>query len=391
MSAGSIRIGSPLGIPVRLHYTWWLIFFPVLFTLAQSIYPEYYRDKDLPRVTLWTMAGLATVLLFVSLLLHEFGHAAAARRFGIPVHSVELFVLGGAAKMIGFTRRPRDEFVLAAAGPVVSLVFALLAVVLFVLLRFGFGLDSPMVDVLVHVALFNLATVAFNLIPAYPLDGGRVLQGILWHITGSRSRAAMAPAAIGAILGGGLIGYGLWQVRLSLESVDPVASRQYLMAGLWPAVIGAFIGWSSLKSYRSVCHTERVAGMTVGQALDGRVRPVTATMDLASARQAAFATGGPAVVPVLGGDGRAEALLVEEAAIAASGETTVAQVAERIPSAARVPAASDLFNAALAMARSGDPWLVVEDAEGRYVGMLTGQSLRTALRPPAEKRVQGAP
>lgn len=381
MSVGSIRIGSPLGIPVRLHYTWWLIFFPVLLTLAQSIYPEYYRD--LSPASLWTMAGLATVLLFVSLLLHEFGHAAAARKFGIPVHSVELFVLGGAAKMIGFTRRPRDEFVLAAAGPLVSLAFALISVVLFVLLRYGFGLASPLVDVLVHVAAFNLATVAFNLIPAYPLDGGRVLQGILWHVTGSRSRAALAPAAIGALVAGGLIGYGLWQARLSLQSVDSYQSRQYLMAGVWPAVIGVFIGWSSLRSYRGVCQTERIAAMSVAEALDDRVRPIAATMALAAARQEAF-TAGAAVVPVLDGDGRAEALLVREAM--AIDAATVAEVAEQILPAARVPATADLFNAALTMARSGDPWLVIEDPDGRYLGMLTGESLRAALRPAPPRR-----
>ena len=117
MAAGSLRICSPLGIPIRIHYSWWLILFPVLFTLGRTIYPWLY--PHLSEGSLWTMAGLATLLLFISLLLHEFGHAVAARQFDIPVHSVELFLLGGAARMMGFTRRPRDEFLLAASGPMV--------------------------------------------------------------------------------------------------------------------------------------------------------------------------------------------------------------------------------------------------------------------------------
>ena len=136
MSVGSIRIGSPLGIPVRLHYTWWVIFLPVLFMLAQTLYPRMYPLAE--PSTLWTMAAIATVLFFVSLLLHEFGHALAARRFGIPVHSVELFALGGAAKMIGFTRRPRDEFIMASAGPAISLAFAALTAGAYAVLRFAF-------------------------------------------------------------------------------------------------------------------------------------------------------------------------------------------------------------------------------------------------------------
>jgi Zn-dependent protease len=380
MSVGSIRIGSPLGIPVRLHYTWWVIFLPVLFTLAQTFYPRMY-PLETPS-TLWTMAAVATVLFFVSLLLHEFGHAIAARRFGIPVHSVELFALGGAAKMIGFTRRPRDEFIMASAGPAVSLAFAALTAGAYAALRYAFDVEPPLPDVLWHVAVLNLATVAFNLLPAYPLDGGRVLQGILWHMMGSRSRAALWPAAIGALVAGGLVGYGLWDVHLALGSLDSSELRRYLTSGLWwPIAIGAFIAWASLRSYRGVCLTERISAMCVAEALDDRVQPVKATLDLAAVRQLVFVADRPAVAPVLGADGRAEALLVEESIGEAPDEATVAQVAERIPAGSRVVAAADLFNAALTMARGGDPWLVVEDAEGRYVGMLTGDSLRAAMRP----------
>lgn len=380
MSVGSIRIGSPLGIPVRLHYTWWVIFLPVLFMLAQTLYPRMYPLAE--PSTLWTMAAIATVLFFVSLLLHEFGHALAARRFGIPVHSVELFALGGAAKMIGFTRRPRDEFIMASAGPAISLAFAALTAGAYAMLRFAFHAEPPMPDVLWHVAALNLATVAFNLLPAYPLDGGRVLQGLLWHMMGSRSRAALWPAAIGGLLAGALVGYGLWDVHNVLASTDSYELRRYLASGLWwPIAIGSFIGWASLRSYRGVCLTERIATMRAAEALDHRVLSVEATLDLASVRQSVFVGDRPAVAPVLGAEGRAEALLIEESIAGALDEATVAQVAERIPSGGRVAATADLFEAALAMARGGDPWLVVEDAEGRYVGMLTGDSIRAAMRP----------
>lgn len=378
MAIGSIRIFSPLGIPIRLHYSWWLIFFPVLFTLAYTIYPQFY--PTLPRGEIWTMAGLTTGLLFVSLLLHEFGHAVAARRFGIPVHSVELFVFGGVARMVGFTRRPRDEFILAGSGPAVSLVFALAVGALYLVLNRLLGIRSPLVDVALHAGAFNLATVAFNLIPAYPLDGGRVLQGLIWHFNRRRAAAAMVPAIIGAVLALALVGFGAFQISRALQPDGAFDQQQQFISGVWPILIGVFIAWAARRSYRGVCVLDRISDMMASEALDGRVQPVTAGMDLSAARGVAFPEPGIVAAPILDPDGRATAVLLGDEMDEAPAGTLAGELATDIPCGLRVVEAMDLFDAMIIMARAQKAWLVVEDAEGRYVGMLTQASLRWAFR-----------
>lgn len=377
MRAGSLKIGSPLGIPIHLHYTFWLIFFPVLLTLAQSIYPQYYPEAS--ERDLWLMASLATVLLLVSLLTHELGHALAARRFGIPVHSVELFMLGGAARMLGFTRRPRDEFLLAASGPMVSLLTAGGLAAVFAALHYLAHIRSPLVDVVLHAAAFNVATVAFNLIPAHPLDGGRVLQGLLWRWTGRRDRAAIVPAAIGILLAVALAVFGIWRIREGLAIEETAQARQVIISGIWPIVIGAFVLHAARKNVRHARMLDRVSGLSAGQALDPRVQPVSPTAALSAVRQTAFADTRVAAAPVVDLEGRAQAMLVESQVHRDPGETPVTDVAEQILGAGRVPESADLFDAMMVMARAGDPWLVVEDADGRYVGLMTADSLRQAI------------
>jgi Zn-dependent protease len=377
MKAGLLKIGSPFGIPIHLHYTFWLIFFPVLFTLAQSIYPQYYADVS--GRERWLMAALATALLLVSLVTHELGHALAARRFGIPVHSVELFMLGGAARMLGFTRRPRDEFLLAASGPLVSLLTAVALAAVFAVLRYLANVRSPLVDVVLHAAAFNVATVAFNLIPAHPLDGGRVLQGLLWRWTGRRDRAAIVPAAIGILLATALTLFGIWQISKGLAIEETARARQVIISGIWPIVIGAFVLHAARKNVRHARMLDRVSGLSAGQALDPRVQPVSPTVALSSVRQTAFADTRVAAAPVINGEGRALAILVESQVRNDPGETPVADVAEQIPRTGRVLASVDLFDAMMVMARAGDPWLVVDDADGRYVGLLTADSLHQAI------------
>jgi len=375
---GSLKICTLWGIPIRLHFSWWLIFFLLLFSLARMVYPSFY--PNLSPAECWTMSAVATTMFVVSLLAHEIGHAVAARRFGIPVHSVELFVFGGVARMMGFTRRPRDEFFLAAAGPLVSMGFAVLSAGVYLLLKYPLAVASPVVDVALHVALFNAATVAFNLIPAYPLDGGRVLQGVLWHFSRKRALAAAVPAAIGYALAAALVGLGAGRIALGMLANGSPDLRRLLTGNIWFVLIGVFVAVAARKSFRGVRVMERVAAMNVAQALDGRIQELSPTMTLAAARGLAFPTSDLVAAPVLDEAGRVAAVLHADAAADAPREATVRDVAEPVPDALRAVETTDLFEAVLRMARRQNVWLIVEDADGRYVGMVTQASLRWAFR-----------
>jgi len=384
MVSGSLKLCSPFGIPVRLHYSWWLIVIPMLFTLVHWFYPHFY--PQLSQGELWTMAALTTVLVFLSLLAHELGHAVAAQRFGIAVHSVELFVFGGVSRMMGFTRRPRDEFILAGSGPLVSLVFGLLAAGAYLLLRYPLGVTSPLIDVGLAVAGANAAMLIFNLIPAYPLDGGRLLQGVLWHMTRRRTLAAAIPAGLGWLLAAVSTFWGAREITRSLGPEAAESGWQFI-AGLWWILIGTFIALAAYKSFKGVRVLERISGLSAAQALDARIQPVAPQESLLSARRAAFPEPDIPAAPILDDQTRAVSVLLNNNSAEPPDDGALAgQAAEPIPARLRLLQTTDLFETLMTMARTQSEWLLVEEASGRYVGLVTQASLRAAFRGDSSKK-----
>ena len=171
--AGSIRIGRIFGITVQVHHTWFIALWAVAFSLARGVFPE--RLPGLPGSTYWTMGIVGAVFLFGSVLVHEFGHALVARRFRIPTRSITLFLFGGVAQIAREPERPAHEFWVAIAGPVTSLGVGALFWALA-----PRGADVPATALMGYLAWANLLLAIFNLIPAFPLDGGRVLRAVLW-------------------------------------------------------------------------------------------------------------------------------------------------------------------------------------------------------------------
>lgn len=388
MAGHALTIFAPFGIPVRVRLTWWPIFFLVLLTLARSLYPHWY--PDLGRGDIWLMAAVATVLAFGSLLAHEFGHALAARRFGIPVHGVELFLLGGLSRVMGFTTRPRHEFLLAAMGPIVSLALACIFALVFFGLRNAAGIDAPLIDVLGHAAVFNAATAVFNLLPAYPLDGGRVLQGVLWHFTRRRTLSAGVAAAAGAMLG--LLSLAAGVVRLVPQIEAPrgagavpslLLGREHdLVGGIWLVLLGTFVLWAARHSYVRVRMVDRLSRLTVGEALAPAVRPIPATMSAEAAWQLAFESPEAPVAPVVGDELRVVGALGWEDGRRLPEEATVGDLAEPTPRETLARSTTTLARALGMMVAEGRNWVIVADADGRYEGTVTQASLQAA----AERR-----
>jgi Zn-dependent protease len=252
------------GIRIGASPSWFVVLFLVIYFLS-----GYFRDTlGGTQTEGFTVAVCSAILFFGSLILHELGHALVARRNGIEIDGIDLWLLGGLARFKQDSRSPGQEFAIAAAGPAVSLLLALVFAGLSVavagtgdaidvaLLRNGIDI-SPSLALLVFLAEMNVWLFLFNLIPAFPLDGGRIARAAVWKITGDRNRATRVSAAFGQFAGYALIAFGLWR------AVDGEG-----IGGLWWALIGWFIASAARNAAASTAFTERLDGITVADVMD---------------------------------------------------------------------------------------------------------------------------
>jgi Zn-dependent protease len=223
MGRHNIPIGRILGIPIGLDYSWFVIFALLTWMLAGSYYPEEF--KGWPPLLYWFTGAVTAIMLFVSVLLHELGHSVVALRYGVPVRSITLFLFGGVAQVEAEPPSAIAEFFIAIAGPLVSLA---LAVVFYTVQPLAAGME-PLLGLAKYLAYMNMALVLFNVIPGYPLDGGRVFRAIVWAITGNMRRATIIAANVGRFFAFLLIFAGIWQVFRGN------------LGGLWLAFIGWFL------------------------------------------------------------------------------------------------------------------------------------------------------
>lgn len=367
---GSFKIGSLLGFPIRIAWSWLLIFVVVLISFGEKLFPKECPGAD--SVKIWSLAAVTTVIYFLSLLAHELGHAVAARSRGIHVRSVELFLFGGVARMVGYSRRPDDEFVISAAGPLVT--FALTVIFGFLALYFMmiFPPGSAPFCVAKYSCLFNMVLLFFNLVPGYPLDGGRLAQAILWQLTGRRGLSAGIVTGIGYCLAAALAAFGIYEL---------VARPEYWswQSGLLGISLAVYLAGTARGNYRAARMIERVALMVASQALDVEVRTLPATLPIAQIRETAFADEDVPVAIVLDDLGRAVAAITNDGSVWPPTSATVSDIALPLSEYHRVPQAAPLLDVLFHLASTPNAWLVVENEAGLYLGTLTQASLREAF------------
>ena len=233
---GGIRLGSVMGIEVRVHSSWVIIAGLVLWTLVSGALPADFGE--LSAATRFAMAVVITLLFFVSLLAHELAHSVVAVARGIPVRRITFFLFGGMAETTRDSRTPGEEFLIAIAGPICSFLLAGLA---FWAWYAGAGgaLPVAVTGAAAYVAILNLALGAFNLLPGFPMDGGRVLRAALWKGTGDVTRATRWASRVGEWMAYALMLWGAWD-----------ALTGNLMGGLWLVLIAVFIRNAARSSYR---------------------------------------------------------------------------------------------------------------------------------------------
>ena len=269
MLRGGIPIGKAFGISLRLHYSWFFIFALVTWALADSYFPIVYPPWSLSaRIA----AGLITsVLFFGSVLAHELMHSIVSQRQGIPVQSITLFLFGGVSQITSEPKQPKDEFRMAIVGPLSSLLLG----GIFFGIYFGWRhIDTFAVQFITAIAYWlgyiNLVLGIFNLIPGFPLDGGRVLRSLIWWRSGNLKSATRIASNAGRAVGFILIFVGIWFIFTG-----------NWVNGIWLALIGWFLESVAVGNYQQLLLQEMLKGHVASEVMsrDCVIIPPDTTID----------------------------------------------------------------------------------------------------------------
>ena len=263
-----IRLGRIFGVEIGLHYSWFIIALLITFSLADQFRLNNPRWSDSLR---WGLALVTAVLFFVSIVAHELSHALVAKARGLPVRAITLFALGGVAQIEKEAADAKTEFWMGIVGPITSFVIGLLC--LGITLALGWTPPNfpqqPLPAILMWLGVINIGLAVFNMIPGFPLDGGRVLRGLLWWITGNPRRATTIAARVGQVIAFGMIIYGVMQFFAGAG-----------INGLWIAFIGWFLLSASRESYAQMVVTEGLRGLRVADVMTSEYTSIDAYLNL---------------------------------------------------------------------------------------------------------------
>ncbi|NJL17790.1 MAG: CBS domain-containing protein [Nitrospira sp.] len=374
----SWKIGRALGIPIHVHASWFLIFSLVTWVLSTGYLPE--GLPGLSPLRYWGMGGITAVLMFLSVLLHELGHSYVALYYRIPIEKITLFIFGGVAHMRTEAPTPKAEFFIALAGPVVSFAIGVICVALVLLAEAiqQHGLQS-WIMLGTALAIINLQLGLFNLIPGFPLDGGRVLRAGLWAWGNDFHRATKQAAAGGMVFGImlGFLGlersYNAWSGEVGISTV---------WNGGWITLIGMFLFAAALASRRQAVLRQSLATIPIRDMMVTTVVSIPAQCTLHEAVNQYFQAYGYGGFPVLD-DHRLVGLVtvfdVQAVPPALWAWRQVEQVMRPVSESLVITPEVPLIRAMERMARGGWDRLVVTQ-DGEVVGLVTQSAIVHCLQ-----------
>ncbi|MEX2496216.1 MAG: site-2 protease family protein [Woeseia sp.] len=254
------------GFEVKLNLSWLLLGLLITWTLAEGFFPRRYPDLEVD--TRWWMGIAGAVGILFSIVFHELSHSLVARLYGLKIGGISLFMFGGVAEMRHEPKEPKVELLMAGAGPLSSVVLAALLWLLHAL-SVSVGAPVPVVGILYYLAFINVALAIFNLIPAYPLDGGRMLRAGLWAWRRDIRWATRIASNIGS-------GFGVILMILGLLSLINGA----FIGGMWWILIGAFVRAAAKGSYRQLLLKQMLEGKTVRDIMDSNPPAVERSLSL---------------------------------------------------------------------------------------------------------------
>jgi len=373
------KIGRALGIPIYVHASWFVVFFLVSSSLATGYLPEMLPGLSVPRY--WGMGGIAALLLFLSVLLHELGHSYVALRYKIPIKQITLFIFGGMAHMGKEPPSPWAEFLIAMAGPLVSFILGA------VCLSGAMAVDAlPMRSTLQGLVVLgsllgmvNVQLGLFNLIPGFPLDGGRVLRAGLWALNKdfhrATSQASLAGIGFGVVLGliGAALMVGTWSGALG-QSIQT--------NGGWLLFIGIFLFSAALSSRRQAARRTSLTSVTVRQVMAHRVVTLRPDMTVQEAVDQFFVTHGFGGFPVCEGGqllGVVTVGHVQALPIALWPWRRIREIMQPASQAGCIPPDWSVIQAMERMVQNGLDRLVVMEHE-QIVGLITRSAIANVLQ-----------
>jgi Zn-dependent protease len=383
MGSRSLPLIRLFGIRVGVNYSWFIVLFVVIFVLWDSLS----ETLDAGATTVYVVAVVAAASFFASIVLHELGHALAARREGIEVQGIDLFLFGGVMKMSRETDTPGAEFRVAVAGPLVTLAIMLLAAGAAVLLaggdsfwdaaRLSAAADASPVEVVVSLLVsMNLVLLIFNLVPAFPLDGGRIARAAAWKLTGSRHRATRFAARIGIAFG--------WSLVVLAVVMVAVLGSDATFDAIWFAALGWLLASAARGTLAQTALTEQLAGITVADVMDREPVTIPAGESASRAYDDYFLRyQGWEWFAVVEPDGRyagiAHRRAIEHAVLQEGGAMPVRDVATGgADGEVSADAPLEALLASEPLRRLGA--LMAVDAEGRLRGVVTTEQVTRALR-----------
>lgn len=318
MNMSSIRVGRLAGIPIGIQPLWLLIVVLITSTLGAVYYPEEVPGIAAPSA--YGLGLLSALLLFASILLHELGHAVIARRHGVEIEEIDLWLLGGVARMSGYPEQAKDELRFALAGPGVTL----LIVAAFGAIALALPASAPAAveAVVVYQVFVNATILVFNLLPAFPLDGGRAMRALIWSRTGDLARATRTAAAIGRGLGFGMVGLGVF------------AALGGAFGGLWLALIGLFVSAAAKAEENGLLVRTALGGREAGNLMAFPAVTVPAKISVAEAVTDYFVAHRFSAFPVCDGAqlvGLIDTAAVERVPASRRDGTTVEEIALHDP------------------------------------------------------------
>lgn len=362
-----IRLFKLLGFDVGVDFSWVLLALLITWSLAVGYFPA--QVPDLTPATYWWMGVVGAIGLFFSIIFHEFSHSLVARGHGMSISGITLFLFGGVAQMSGEPTSARSEFLMAVAGPIAS--FFLGGV--FYLIHWGAtgGLAPVEVDaVVVYLAWINLILGAFNLIPAFPLDGGRMLRAALWGWKGDIRWASRIASSAGS-------GFGLALILLGLVSV----LTGNFVGGMWWFLIGLFIRAAAGSSYQQTVVRRTLQGVTIARVMNDRPVTVSANATLADLIENDFHRYYYKMFPVLDDDRLVGCVTLKGTRTIRPEEwatTPVRDVMERAGSGNTLPPDTPVEAVLETMQKSGTSRYMVADG-GRLLGIVTLKDLMRFL------------
>jgi Zn-dependent protease/CBS domain-containing protein len=376
----SIQLGRIFGIRIGVDVSWFIVLFLIIWSLSEQF------EEVAPGSNAFVLATVSALLFFVSILLHELGHAFVAVRNGIPIEGIDLWLFGGVAKLGRDSESPGEEFRVAVAGPIVTLVIAIACLGLGAAIsspeevldssRFEDSTSGATLAVLGYLASINLIVLVFNLIPGFPLDGGRIARAIAWKVTGDRNRATRFAGVLGRFVGWALIGFGIFMF----------VAWDNVLGGLWLAFIGFFLAQAAGSAVAQANFSDRIGGIRVSDVMDAEPVAIPESLGLDRTELEFFLRYGWPWFPVVDPSGRLVGVVSREAVESVPerlrGSRPVGSVMARVDGDSGLRARlEDPLESVLGrdgLARLGAVMAV--DGDGVLQGIVTIEAVRRALR-----------